>query len=119
MSKYFVNPMVRQPNYMAVSYHRSWIKEIKSALGSKCVLLQHVREDKKTFQERTWANGNRRFPDTLVIEPHYFLEARFVQDGNIKTIKFEIEGTPSDVSNKNYTDLKKDLLAYARTEKLI
>lgn len=96
MSRYFRNRDVRQPNPMAVLYHREWISKIKSSLGSKCTFLQHIREGSE-----------------------YFLQARFKVDGGHKAITFKIEGTPSDVSNENYLDLQKQLTNYARAEKLI
>lgn len=96
MSKYFVNPDVRQSNFMAVSYHREWLNEIRRALGSNCTFLQHVR------------SGD-----------NYFVEARFKSEGFYKIITFQIDGTIRDVDNENYLNLKKDLLNYARTEGII
>ncbi len=116
MSKYFVNKDMKQPNPMAVLYHKEWIAKIKKSLGSNCTFLQHVRKDKVSLVDRLFQGTEIVVkPKSVITKSDYFLEARFGK----KRITFKIEGTPTDVSNENYLNLQKQLLGYARTEKLI
>ena len=120
MSRYFVNPLVRQPNPLAVQYHREWIKRIKNKLGSKCIFLQHVRE--VTHGDSVDKEGNLIYDEdgnTIPKPDNYFVVATFEVDGGKQNIKFQINGTIADVSNENYVNLEKDLLSYARTEGII
>ena len=108
MSKFFRNKDVEYPSLLAVDYHRKWMNNIKSSLGSKCTFLQHMRKVVHGLDEE----GNK-LPD------EYFVVATFNVNGEVKRIVFQIEGTIQDVDNENYSNLKKDLLSYARTEGII
>ena len=108
MSKFFRNKDVEYPSLIAVEFHRKWMNHIKRSLGSNCTFLQHMRKVVHGVDEE-----GRELPD------EYFVVAAFNVDGEVKRIVFKIDGTIQDVDKENYTNLKKDLLSYARTEGII